>query len=443
MTSPAHGAPVHDPLAVFRQPNFTLFAVGRFTSATGQRLMDAAIAWQVFQISGNALDLGLIGLVRFAPSLGLGLVGGAVADRYDRKRILLLTQLAPLIGAIVLFTATRAGSVNLPLIYGVVLLSAIAGAFEQPARQSLLPSLVAKETFPQALTVTSTVQSLAFVTGPALGGFAIAVISISGAYAIQLGLIAVSLGAVLFLHPAPIVGPRRAVSIGAIKEGIQFVFHRQALLGAMTLDMFAVVFGGATALLPIYATEILKVGSAGYGILSGSLEAGALVMAAILIFAPPIRNTGRTLILAVAAFGVATIIFGFSRSFPLSLVAYMLVGMADEVSVVMRQTTIQLSTPDELRGRVTSVNFLFIGASNQVGAMESGFVAAATSATFAVVSGGIGCLAVVGAVWAKMPELRRYRVGAPIRSLETAASPSLVLEGVELAGQPEDSTSAV
>jgi MFS family permease len=324
--------------------------------------------------------------------------------------IVFFSQLVPLGCSLTLLLATRADVVGLPLIYGLVLLIALSNAFENPARQALLPSIVSKETFQNAITVNSTIQSLAFVTGPALAGLAIAVASVSGAYTIHVGLLGLSVVSLLLLRPRPVEVQGRAVSIEAIKEGVAFVWHRQALLGCMTLDMFAVIFGGASALLPIYATNILKVGPRGYGLLTASLEFGALLMSIALVALPQVQRTGRALIFAVAAFGLGTIAFGLSRSFALSLAAYMFVGMADQVSVVMRNTTVQLATPDELRGRVTSVNMLFIGASNQLGAVESGFVAALTTATFAVVSGGIGCLAVLGAVAARMPELRSYRV---------------------------------
>jgi MFS family permease len=197
----------------------------------------------------------------------------------------------------------------------------------------------------------------------------------------------------------------------AVREGIVFVRRQPVVLGCMTLDMFAVIFGGATALLPIYANEILDVGARGYGVLSASLEAGALVSSLVMMMLPPIRRAGMALLVGVTVYGAATVAFGLSVWFPLSVLAYALVGAADQVSVVMRNTAIQLSTPDEIRGRVSAVNFLFIGASNQLGAVESGFVAALTNAPFAVVSGGIGCLAVVAVVAAKLPALRRYRIG--------------------------------
>jgi hypothetical protein len=199
------------------------------------------------------------------------------------------------------------------------------------------------------------------------------------------------------------------LSLRGVFEGLRFVRGNQVVLGCMLLDMLAVVFGGAAALLPIYATDILGVGARGYGLLSASLDVGALLTSLVLVVVPPIRRAGRALLLAVGVYGVATILFGLSRSFPLSVLAYMAVGMADQVSVVMRSTAIQLSTPDALRGRVSGVNMIFIGASNQLGAAESGFVAALTSATFSVVSGGLASLAVLAAVALAMPRLRRYR----------------------------------
>lgn len=433
MSDPGDAPPRHDPLAALRQPNFALFAGGRFAGTIAMTLFNAAIAWQVFDISGSALHLGFIGLARFAPSLGLSLVGGAVADSHDRRHILMLAQIVPLACSAALFGATVSGQASLALIYTLVLVVAVAQAFENPARQALLPLVVTRESFPNAIVVSSTVQSFGFVTGPAVGGLLIGFSGLGSAYAVHIALIAVSLGSLFFLRARPAEGVRRAVSVESIMEGIRFVWTRQVLLGAMTLDMFAVIFGGATALLPIYAKEILNVGGPGYGFLSASLEAGAAITALSLVFLPPIKQTGRALLGTVALFGLGTIVFGLSRSFPLSLAAYMFIGMADQVSVVLRQTTIQLSTPDELRGRVSSVNMLFIGASNQLGAMESGFVAALSTATFAVVSGGVGCLAVVGAVAARMPELRRYRASTLPAHTLSASTPSTPLHEEELA----------
>ncbi len=421
-------------MAALRQPNFLLYSAGRISSGMAMTMLNAAIAWQVYEISGSAFQLAMIGLARFGPSLGLTLVGGAVADGHDRRRIVMLTQLAPLITSLTLFMLTVSDSVELPVIYGLVLFVAVASAFENPARQAFLPQVVTKETFANAIIVSSTLQSFAFVTGPAVGGLLIGTTGVDGAYAAHMSLIVVSLVSLVFLRLRDQDAPRRAVSVSAIKEGIQFVWHRQVLLGAMTLDMFAVIFGGATALLPIYAKDILKVGGLGYGILFASLDAGALLMSLALIFLPPIRNAGRSLLVTVALFGLGTVVFGLSRNIYLSIATYMFIGMADQVSVVLRQTTVQLSTPDDLRGRVSSVNSLFIGASNQLGAVESGLVASVTNATFAVVSGGLGCIAVVGAVWAKMPDLRNYRI---MRHEESPSSPEegdSVREGAPAAG---------
>lgn len=410
-TSPS--TPRHDPLAALRQPQFAVFALSRLTSGMGMTLVQAAIAWQVYQLSGSPLQLGVVGLIQFLPALmGLSLLGGAFADSHDRRLIAAAAHVAPLATSTALLVATAFGGAHLGLIYGVVLVMAVASAFENPARQSLLISVVRRDTFQNAVTVNTTVQQLGFVTGPAVGGLVIAASGVGGAYIAHIGLVVCSLIALLMLRPLPREGEPRRVSVEAIKEGIQFVFRRQVLLGAMTLDMFAVIFGGATALLPVYAKDILHVGALGYGLLAASLDIGAFAMSLALVFLPPIQRTGRALLIAVAGFGAWTIVFGLSRSFPLALLAYMMVGASDQISVVMRHTTVQLATPDELRGRVTSVSQLFIGASNQLGRVESGFVAAATSATFAVVTGGAGCLMVLGAVAKWMPDLQRYRVSS-------------------------------
>jgi MFS family permease len=391
--------------------DFYLYLVGRFASGTALTMLRTVVGWHIYSISHSAFHLGLVGLVQFLPALALTLVSGAVADSYDRRRIMNVAQLIAACAAGMLFWLTWSGSLQLWALYtGVVFISS-AWAFEGPARAALLPQIVGPERFQRAVTVASTNQALAFVSGPAIGGLLIAGYGIVSAYACFLGLIAIAFVSVLGLRIAPIPqAGRRRVSLAAIREGLTFVWSRPVVLGCMALDMFAVIFGGATALLPIYAKEILQVGARGYGLLNSALEIGALSMALLLMFLPPIRAAGRTLLIAVVVYGVATIVFGLSRAFPLSLAAYIAAGAADQVSVVLRSTAIQLSTPDELRGRVSSVNLLFIGASNQLGAAESGFVAAATSAPFAVVSGGIACLLVVLIVALRMPELRRYEL---------------------------------
>lgn len=376
-------------------------------------LLRAAIAWHVFALTGSAFHLGLIGLAQFVPHVAFTLVGGAVADAHDRRRVIMLSQCASAACGVALWLATRSDAVSLPFLYGLVMLAATAGAFESPSRQAMVPTLVPREQFPRAVTVTATVTALAFMTGPAAGGLVIAELGIASAYLAQALLLVASLVGLFFLPPRPPEGPPRGIGLETIREGLRFVWHQPVVLGCMTLDLFAVVFGGATALLPIYADEILQVGARGYGILSSSFEAGALLMSIFLVWMRPVRRAGRALLWAVAAFGLATVAFGLSTWFPLSLAAYVAVGMADQVSVVLRGTAIQLSTPDALRGRVSAVNMLFIGASNQLGAVESGFVAAVTSAPFAVVSGGLGCLLVVALVAWRNGPLRGYRTDAP------------------------------
>ncbi|HEX2677322.1 MAG TPA: MFS transporter, partial [Polyangiales bacterium] len=368
--------------------------------------------WHVYSLSHSAFQLGLIGLVQFLPALTLTLVGGAAADSYDRRRIINVAQLVGLSAGSTLLWLTRSGRIDLPALFAGVFVISVAGAFENPARAALLPSMVSREKFPRAVTISSTNQALGFAAGPALGGLIIAEAGIKAAYLGYVVLIVLAFCGISMLRtgaPDPNV-PRRTISLHAIREGLSFVWSRPVVLGCMALDMFAVIFGGASALLPIYANEILHVGARGYGLLTSALELGAFAMALLLMFRPPIRNAGRALLATIVVYGVATVVFGLSRAFPLSIAAYAIAGMADQVSVVMRATAIQLQTPDELRGRVSSVNMIFIGASNQLGSMESGFVAALTNAPFAVVSGGLGCLLVVLIVAWRLPELRRYRV---------------------------------
>jgi MFS family permease len=410
MSDPGHGT-----LAALRQGPLVLFVASRFFAGAATTLLRATFAWQVYAITGSAFHLGLMGLAQFVPTLALSLLGGVVADSFDRRRVVMLAQAAALLGSATLFMAssgveTSGGEPQLLLLYGVVVATAAASSFEGPARDAWLPTLVPRELFPSAVTLKSSVQQLGWVTGPVLMGFAIDAAGVRAAYAIHVALIGVSLALVSRVRAITRDARRPDISVDAIREGIRFVRSRQAILGAMTLDMFAVIFAGATALLPIYAEEILDVGPRGYGLLSSSLELGTFLMAVVLLVLPPIQRPGRALLLAVAAFGIATIVFGLSRSFPLSIAAFVVAGMADQVSVVTRATLIQLSTPDELRGRVSSVNLVFIGASNQLGAAESGFVAWLFGATFSVVAGGVACLGVLGWIAFKMPAVRNYRL---------------------------------
>ena len=384
-------------------------------------LLRSAVYWHVFALTSSEAALGTIGLVQFVPALALTLVGGMAADAYDRRTVMRLAQLPYLASAGLLFWATWQGTVSVPLLYAAVFANAVSFAFDSPARQAFLPTLVSLEAFPRAVTLASTAAALAFATGPALGGILIAAAGIEAAYAAYGVLVAGNLIGLAFVRPQREIHERRAPSWQAVREGLAFVRQSPVVLGCMALDMFAVILGGATALLPVYANEILQVGPRGYGLLTSALEIGALAMSVLLLVRRPVGRAGPALLVAVAVYGLATIGFGLSRSFPLSVALYMLAGAADQVSVVMRQTTIQLTTPDALRGRVSAVNMIFIAASNQLGAVESGFLAAATSATFTVVFGGIGCLLVVAFTAWKIPELRRYRL-APTATPDSRSS---------------------
>jgi MFS family permease len=376
-------------------------------------LLRSTVYWHVFQLTRSEAALGTIGLVQFLPALAFTLVGGMVADAYDRRRVMRLAQIPYLASAAFLVLATREGTVSVPWIYAVVFSNALAFAFDSPARQALLPSLVTPEAFPRAVVFASTGMALALASGPALGGVLIGFAGVESAYAAYAVLVALNLLGLSFVRPVREPAERRAPGWQAVREGLAFLRRSPVVLACMALDMFAVILGGATALLPVFATEILDVGAKRYGLLTSSLEIGALGTSLLLLARRPIERAGPALLASVAVYGLATIGFGLSRTYWLSVALYMLVGAADQVSVVMRQTAIQMNTPDALRGRVSAVNMIFINASNQLGAAESGYLAALTSAPFAVVAGGIGCLLVVALTARFVPALRSYRIHQP------------------------------
>jgi MFS family permease len=375
-------------------------------------LLRAAVAWQVYEVSGSTFYLGLLGLTQFLPALALNLIGGAVADAYDRKRLVMIFQMVPAVCSTALAWLSLSRQASLGVLFAAVVAVASAAAFESPARAALLPQLVERRLFPIAVAVHSTIQMGAFVTGPVLMGFAVHLGGIALPYALHAALMVLGIAAMSLVRPLEAASADGRVHWGAIVEGLRYVRHQPVVLGCMTLDMFAVLFGGATALLPVYATDILHVGPRGYGVLASALEIGSVLAAVVMLTLPPVRRTGLALIWAVVGFAISTIVFGLSRFYPLSLAAYLAAGVSDYLSVVMRGTAIQLTTPDALRGRVSAVNLIFIGASNQLGAAESGFVAAATSPTFSVVSGGVASLLVAILVAWRNPALRRYRAAA-------------------------------
>jgi MFS family permease len=387
------------------------YMISRAAAGAGGTMVRSAIAWHLYSLTGSAFDLGLIGAVQFVPALLLSLPAGLVSDRFERRRVVQLAQALTLVATAVLSGCAFLGRAESPrLLFTTIAIIASAAAFSNPSRSALLPMLVAREDFPRVVTTASTIQALSFALGPALTGLVVAAAGIAWAYLAAALFVGGSIVSLMFLTTRPPAARQGAISLSAMLEGLRHVRADPVVLGAMSLDLFAVIFGGAAALLPVFAHDVLHVGASGYGVLSASLEVGALSTAVILLFVPPIRRVGRALLLTVAAYGAATIVFGVSSWFPLSVAAYAAAGMADQVSVVLRQTTIQLQTPDHLRGRVSAVSSIFIGASNQLSAVESGFVAAATSAPFAVVTGGIGVLLVVAIVAVALPALRRYEL---------------------------------
>lgn len=415
----------HDAFASLRQPNFQLYSLNRVLATVAQTLLQAVLAWHVYDISGSALNLGFLGLARFIPSLATSLVGGAVADAYDRRLVMAIAKMVPLACVAVLGIATAGDWISIELIFGLVVLMGLAASFEGPARIALLPAVVRPESFENAVAVSNTMQQLAMVSGPAIGGAVIAVAGPGAGYGLFCGLILVSLVPLFLLRLGQVSETRRAVSLASIKEGVEFVWKRQVLLGAMSLDMFAVIFGGAQALLPVYASDILHAGPTGYGVLSSAMQAGAFLMSLVLIARPPVQQTGRVLVYSVIVYGLITAAFGLSTLYLLSVILYACIGAADQVSVVMRQTTIQMATPDELRGRVSSVNQVFIGASGQIGGMRAGFVASVAGAAFAVVSGGFGAVVVAVLIAWKMPQLFHYEILRRDGQIETPASSPL------------------
>jgi len=379
-------------------------------NGTAQSLFAAAVAWHVYELTGSALHLGGIGLAQFAPTLVLSLIGGAFADAHDRVRILTAQLAVMVLCGATLSAATSGGWMSVELAYAAVTAGAAASSFGNPAAGALLPNLVPIGAFPHAVALSSSIRQMARMSGPVLFGFFVQWFGLAEAYGLHVCLTLGAVSLLAFLRPAYGGGDRRAVSLESVREGVAFVRASPAILGAMSLDMVAVIFAGAVALLPIYARDILKVGPEGYGILAASLEVGTVGMGLLLVALPPMRRTGRAFLFAVAAFGLATIVFGLSRSYWLSVAAFAAAGAADQVSMVARSLIIQLSTPDALRGRVSSVNMVFIGASNQLGAAESGFLAWAMSPTFSVVFGGVACLAAFAGAARWVPALRDHEV---------------------------------
>jgi MFS family permease len=398
-----------DPYAALRFRDFRLLIIGRLIAQIGEMTVSVGVGWELYERTGDALALGLVGLVQIVPVILLSVVGGYVADRYDRRRVTLISQLV-LMACSLALAAISITDGPLWVFYAVLGLIGAARAFNNPAESALTPLTVPPDHYMNAVTWNSTVWQFSSILGPALGGFLIALANDAAlVYIVNAASGGVLVAALLMLHVRQVVfSDAGETPIQSISKGWSFLRRSHVILGSITLDMFAVLFGGATFLLPVFAKDILMVDATGLGILRAAPSVGALLMALTIARRPPFQRAGRTLLLAVAGFGVATIVFGLSTSFWLSLAMLFLLGALDNISVVVRHTLIMIQTPDEMRGRVAAVNSVFIGASNELGGFESGVAAAVLGPVGAVVFGGIGTMVVVAAIAYLVPPLRRY-----------------------------------
>lgn len=427
----------------FSISNFRAYWVARLASTLGQMAMVIVIGWQVYDIAREtmgikaaAFQLGLIGVAQFLPLLALSLVAGWVADRVDRRWIARGAVGLETLCAVALAWLTWSGAISLPWLFGIAALLGVARAFASPALQALAPNLVSKDILPTAIALSALAWQAGTVVGPAMGGYLYAAAAWLP-YAVSGGLFLLSLAMLLLITPVPRSAARFPGNPWSqMADGLRYVRRNRLVLGAISLDLFAVLLGGATAMLPVYARDILQVGAAGLGHLRAAPALGAVATAMLFSFRPLKYEVGRKMLVAVAVFGLATIVFGasaplllpllgpaaighdFAPAVLVSLVALFALGAADMVSVYVRQSLIQLYTPDEMRGRVGAVSTLFISGSNELGEAESGFLAALIGPVAAVVGGGIGAI-LVTAIWAHIfPELRRARTFDPPETLE-------------------------
>ena len=422
----------HDPYAALRYRDFRLVVAGRFVATLGEMMVSVAIGWELYQRTNSALALGFVGLTLVIPVLLFSLPAGHLADHYNRQRIVVFSQMLLLFASLSLAALSWTQGA-LPLVYGALFLIGVGGAFSSPAASTLIPQTVPPETFEKATTWSSSSWQLAAVIGPALGGFVIALTG--GATLVYLldacgSLIYIAL--ILLIRARPATPPaKRETTVRSLAEGLRFLRRSQVLLAAITLDMFGVLLGGATTLLPIFAKDILHVGPVGLGWLRAAPSVGAALMALILTHTPLFRRAGRTLLWTVIVFGLATIVFGLSQNFYLSLVALLVLGAADNISVVIRHSLLLLRTPDAMRGRIAAVNGIFISASNELGGFESGLVAWLLTPVISVVLGGVGTIVVVLAVAYFAPEMRRLGALAPSPEAEHSLVREAEAESIE------------
>ena len=392
--------------SAFTYPSFQRYWAARLCVTLAIQMQAVAIGWQVYDLTRRPLDLGLVGLAQFLPSLGLALVTGHVADRYDRRTVMALCIIVEALCAVLFLTFTLQDGTNTPFLFGVLVLFGTARAFEFPASVALMPNLVPPRLFTNAAAWSSSAWQAATIVGPAIGGLLYAI----GPEAVYGCCVLMFLLSVFLVNTIRIEQREKeqmAATWESVVAGISFIRGQPVVLGAVSLDLFAVLLGGATALLPVYARDILHVGPWGLGLLRSAPAVGALVTALLVARRPIQRHAGAILLGAVGIFGLSIVVFGLSRNLWLSLLALIILGASDMVSVVIRRVLVLVKTPDEMRGRVSAVESVFIGASNELGEFESGVTAAWFGVVPAVVLGGLGTLAIVG-LWARIfPQLRQ------------------------------------
>jgi len=391
---------------LLQQKPFVLFWLARLMSTMGYQMLALTIGWQIYELTNSAFDLGLVGLIQFVPAVVLTLLIGHAADRYDRRLIVRTAQGTYALAAVMITAATFMGILGRELLFAAVFMIGCARAFEMPTAHALAPSLVPPGIISRAIAAWTSANQTAVICGPALGGLIYALSPVSVGI-VCLAFFACSITLISFVRaqgPAPAREPPTFASVFA---GFEYIRTRRRLLGVITLDLFVVILGGATALLPIYARDILVVGPIGLGLLRSAPAVGALITSIVLSRHPVERHIGRKMFAVVGIYGVTTIVFGLSSWFPLSLLSLAVLGASDAVSVVMRFSLVQIETPDEKRGRVSAINYLFVGSSNTLGEFESGLVAAWLGAVPSVVIGGLGSL-LVASIWMLLfPDLRR------------------------------------
>ncbi len=398
------------PLVALQHRDFRLLWIGQMISFAGSQMQTITLNWHIYALTNSAVALGLIGLTRVVPIIVFSLVGGVFADARDRRRVLLVTQTLLMLVAAVLGIVTMTGWVTAPMIYGLAALAAAVGAFDGPARQALVPNLVPKEHLTNALSLNNMMAQVASIAGPALAGFVIAGFGIAAVYWINaVSFLAVLVALVLMRTPAQENAGAANVTVNALTEGIRFVWKTPIIAATMLLDFFATFFSSASALLPIFARDILRVGPEGLGILYSAEATGALVAGVGVASLGDIKRKGVVLLIAIACYGAATAFYGSSQWFALSFLFLALVGASDTVSTILRNTIRQLATPDELRGRMTSVNMMFFMGGPQLGNLEAGILAALIGAPLSVITGGIATIALVALTAWAVPPLRHYR----------------------------------